>query len=83
MRRIYKEVAALAEKESWAYRDFLALLLAEEVAHRKQHVSSVAPGTRTSRSSKPSMSSTSLCNRLFGNPSSVLILDGLRHEGGR
>jgi DNA replication protein DnaC len=36
MRRIYKEVTALAEKESWAYRDFLALLLAEEVAHRKQ-----------------------------------------------
>jgi hypothetical protein len=29
MRRIYKEVAALAEKESWTYRDFLALLLAE------------------------------------------------------
>ena len=36
MRRIYKEVAARAEKESWAYRDFLALLLAEEVARRKQ-----------------------------------------------
>jgi DNA replication protein DnaC len=36
MRRIYKEVAALAEKESWTYRDFLALLLAEEVAGRKQ-----------------------------------------------
>jgi DNA replication protein DnaC len=25
-----------AEKENWSYRDFLALLLAEEVAHRKQ-----------------------------------------------
>jgi hypothetical protein len=25
-----------AEKENWTYRDFLALLLAEEVAHRKQ-----------------------------------------------
>ena len=36
MRRIYKEVAALAEKESWTYRDFLALLLAEEVAGRRQ-----------------------------------------------
>jgi DNA replication protein DnaC len=36
MRRIYKEVARRAEKESWAYRDFLALLLAEEVARRKQ-----------------------------------------------
>src|ERR1700724_4710531 len=35
-RRIYKEVAYRAEKESWSYRDFLALLLAEEVARRKQ-----------------------------------------------
>jgi DNA replication protein DnaC len=36
MRRIYQEVAGRAEKESWSYRDFLALLLAEEVARRKQ-----------------------------------------------
>ncbi len=36
MRRIYREVAVRAEKESWSYRDFLALLLAEEVARRKQ-----------------------------------------------
>jgi DNA replication protein DnaC len=35
-RRIYKEVADRAEKEGWSYRDFLALLLAEEVARRKQ-----------------------------------------------
>jgi DNA replication protein DnaC len=35
-RRIYKQVAAQAEKESWSYCDFLALLLAEEVARRKQ-----------------------------------------------
>jgi DNA replication protein DnaC len=35
-RRIYQEVADRAEKENWTYRDFLALLLAEEVAHRKQ-----------------------------------------------
>src|ERR1700758_522368 len=34
-RRIYQDVADKAEKESWSYRDFLALLLAEEVAHRK------------------------------------------------
>ncbi len=33
-RRIYKEVADRAEKEGWSYRDFLALLLAEEVARR-------------------------------------------------
>ena len=35
-RRIYQDVADRAEKENWTYRDFLALLLAEEVAHRKQ-----------------------------------------------
>ena len=35
-RRIYQDVIDRAEKESWSYRDFLALLLAEEVAHRKQ-----------------------------------------------
>ncbi len=35
-RRIYQDVADRAEKENWGYRDFLALLLAEEVAHRKQ-----------------------------------------------
>ena len=35
-RRIYQEVADRAEKENWSYRDFLALLLAEEVAHRRQ-----------------------------------------------
>ena len=35
-RRIYREIADRAEKENWSYRDFLAVLLAEEVAHRKQ-----------------------------------------------
>src|SRR5262252_214595 len=35
-RRIYQDVADRAEKENWTYRDFLAFLLAEEVAHRKQ-----------------------------------------------
>jgi len=36
MRRIYQEVAVQAEKEGWFYADFLTLLLAEEVAGRKQ-----------------------------------------------
>ena len=35
-RRIYQELADRAESEHWSYRDFLAVLLAEEVAHRKQ-----------------------------------------------
>ena len=44
-RRIYQEVADRAEQGNWSYRDFLALLLAEEVAHRKQ--------TRLQRSRPP------------------------------
>jgi DNA replication protein DnaC len=35
-RRIYADVANRAEKGQWSYRDFLAFLLAEEVAHRQQ-----------------------------------------------
>ena len=35
-RRIYADVADRAEKEQWPYRNFLAFLLAEEVAHRQQ-----------------------------------------------
>ncbi len=36
VRRLYPDLAARAEAEGMAYRDFLALLLAEEVAHRAQ-----------------------------------------------
>ena len=36
MRRIYQQVAVQAEKEGWSYADLLSLLLAEEVAGRKQ-----------------------------------------------
>jgi DNA replication protein DnaC len=35
-RRIWRELATRAEKEDWAYRDFLSILIAEEVAHRQQ-----------------------------------------------
>ena len=35
-RRIYQEVADRAEKDQCSYRDFLAFLFAEEVAHRQQ-----------------------------------------------
>lgn len=34
--RIYKALAERAEKEQWSYRDYLAVLMAEEVAHRQQ-----------------------------------------------
>jgi hypothetical protein len=63
-RRIYKEVAVRAEKESWSYRDFLALLLAE--GNRRD--CSAARGVHTSRSSRPSTSSTSRCSQHSGNP---------------
>lgn len=36
MRRIYQEVAVQAEKEGWSCADFLGLLLAKEVAGRRQ-----------------------------------------------
>ena len=36
MRCIYQKVAERAEKENWSYQDFLAHLLVEEVARRKQ-----------------------------------------------
>lgn len=34
MRRLYEEYAARAAAENWTHRDYLALLVAEEVAHR-------------------------------------------------
>jgi DNA replication protein DnaC len=36
LRRVFREAITRAEEEQWSYRDFLALLMAEEVAHRKQ-----------------------------------------------
>ena len=34
--RIYRDLCQRAENEAWSYRDFLAVLVAEEVAHRQQ-----------------------------------------------
>lgn len=48
---------------SQGYRDFLAFLLAEEVAHRKQTACNVLPARPTSPSSRPLTSSTSVCRR--------------------
>jgi DNA replication protein DnaC len=36
LRRVYHDAITRAEDEQWSYRNFLALLVAEEVAHRKQ-----------------------------------------------
>jgi hypothetical protein len=79
-RRIYQEVADRAEKENWSYRDFLALLLAEEVAHRKQ--------TRLQRarlilpSSRPLMSSILVCGPPCVSPSSVPTWDRISSPKG-
>ncbi len=35
-RRAWRELTRRAEQEEWSYRDFLALLISEEVAHRQQ-----------------------------------------------
>jgi DNA replication protein DnaC len=35
-RRVWRDLVARAEKEEWSCRDFLAVLVAEEVAHRQQ-----------------------------------------------
>ena len=34
--RIYRDLAEKAEREQWSYCDYLAVLMAEEVAHRQQ-----------------------------------------------
>lgn len=36
MRRAWRDLVQRAEPESWGYRDFLALLASEEIAHRQQ-----------------------------------------------
>jgi DNA replication protein DnaC len=35
-RRVWRDVVHRAERETWGYRDFLALLTTEEIAHRQQ-----------------------------------------------
>lgn len=35
-RRAWRELVQRAEREEWSYRDFLALLVSEEIAHRQQ-----------------------------------------------
>jgi len=35
-RRVWRDLVHRAERESWTYRDFLTLLVTEEIAHRQQ-----------------------------------------------
>ena len=34
-RRVWRDLVQRAERETWSYRDFLTLLVAEEIAHRQ------------------------------------------------
>src|ERR1700732_4788425 len=34
--RVWRDVLDRAERETWSYRDFLTLLVTEEIAHRQQ-----------------------------------------------
>jgi len=47
VRRNWRDVVDRAEREQWSYRDFLAILVAEEVAHRAQ--TGIARRTRQAR----------------------------------
>jgi DNA replication protein DnaC len=46
-RRAYTALADRAERERWSYRDYLGLLMAEEIAHRQQ--TGVQKRTRNAR----------------------------------
>jgi len=35
-RRVWRDLVQRAERETWAYADFLTLLVSEEIAHRQQ-----------------------------------------------
>jgi DNA replication protein DnaC len=35
-RRAWRDLVQRAERDEWSYRDFLALLVSEEIAHRQQ-----------------------------------------------
>ena len=35
-RRVWRDLVQRAEKEQWSYRDFLGILVAEEIAQRQQ-----------------------------------------------
>ncbi len=35
-RRVWRDLVQRAERDAWSYRDFLTLLVAEEIAHRQQ-----------------------------------------------
>jgi DNA replication protein DnaC len=35
-RRAWRELTRRAEQDEWSYRDFLGLLVSEEIAHRQQ-----------------------------------------------
>ena len=70
-RRVWRDLVARAEREEWSYDRFLAVLVAEEIAHRQQ-----TRLTRLSRrasfpSSKRSTTSISPTSRPCASPCSA------------
>jgi DNA replication protein DnaC len=65
-RRVWLDLVQRAEREAWAYGDFLTLLVTEEIAHRQQ----TRLGRLTRRAhfpfSRRSTTSTSRTNRRCG-----------------
>jgi hypothetical protein len=61
-RRVWRDLVQRAERETWAYADFLTLLVSEEIAHRQQ-TRLGRPGARSFRFSRRSTISTSPINR--------------------
>ena len=35
-RRVWRDLVQRGERDAWSYRDFLTLLVTEEIAHRQQ-----------------------------------------------
>ena len=69
IRRNWRDVVERAEREQWSYRDFLAILAGEEVAHRAQ--TGIARRTRHAR-----CSSAGRPFRCPGSPGGSCLLRG-------
>jgi hypothetical protein len=70
-RRVWRDLVQRAERETWSYRDFLTLLIAEEIAHRQQTRLTASPDGRIFHFSRPSMISISRISRRCASPSSA------------
>lgn len=70
-RRVWRDLVQRAERETWAYADFLTLLVSEEIAHRQQTRLGRLPVARSFRFSRRSTISTSPINRRYASTCSA------------